>query len=326
MLSLAPIFSDHAVLQRNQPILVYGEAKGSVTASFLGETVSTEADGAFELSLSPRAAGGPYEMTVVCGDEKIVLSDLYVGDVILLSGQSNMQLKASETTDFEGSAEDDALARVFHAPRLETADLFDNKWQSLTRENAGNWSAIGYYLVKMLRKARGCAVGMVCAYQGAAVIQSFMTPENGLRFTFKPEERHPDHDYELYKAWNPPAKIYETMLKAIFPFQVSAVVWYQGESNTSIREGEVYADMLDTLIAEWRGFYRLPSLPFTVIQINDFIYPFNAEGWKLVQKAEETVAGRTPFVRLVKIADMGQHDLIHPVNKLAVAERVMKTL
>lgn len=326
MLSLAPIFSSHAVIQRNQPIILYGEAKGNVTASFLGETLMANADGYFELVFSAHEAGGPYEMKVACEGEEVTLVDLYVGDVFLMSGQSNMQLKAAETSDFEGTAENDDLARVFHAPRLECADPFDNKWQSMAVETAGNWSAIAYYLAKMLRRERGIAIGMVCAYQGAAVIQSFMTPENGLRFTFKPEERHPDHDYELYKSWNPPAKIYETMLKAIFPFQVSAVVWYQGESNTSIKEGEVYADMLDTLIAEWRGFYRLPALPFTVIQINNFIYPFNEEGWKLVQKAEETVAERTPFVKLVKISDMGQYDLIHPVNKLAVAERVMKTL
>ena len=326
MLRLAPILSDHAVLLRHRPIILRGEARGRVCASFLGENVETEADGSFELVLSPRPAGGPYTMRISCGGETITLDDLYIGDVILLSGQSNMQLKAAETADFPGIVESDALARVFHAPRPETGDRFDNQWQALTVENAGNWSAIGYYLIPLLRRARGCAVGMVCAYQGAAVIQSFLPPADARRFTFPKEARHPDHDSELYGSWNPPAMLYESMLKPIFPFQVSAVVWYQGESNTSPAEGAVYADMLDALIAAWRGAYRFPALPFTVVQINDFDTPFSKDGWKLVQKAQETVASRTPGVRLVKISDLGQHELIHPVNKKAVAERIFETL
>lgn len=49
-----------------------------------------------------------------------------------------------------------------------------------------------------------------------------------------------DHIHENYKLWNKDAKLYETLLMQVVPFQLSAVVWYQGESDTAYDESVVY--------------------------------------------------------------------------------------
>jgi len=326
MLTLAPLFTDHAVFQRRSEIRVFGEADGEVTGSFAGQTASVHADGKFVLHFEAMEAGGPYTLKVRCGEDVAMADDIYVGDVIMVSGQSNMQLKISETGFVPQKDPTDPLCRVFHAPRLERTDDFDNSWNSLTGDNIGNWSAIGCHLGVLLREERKVPIGILAMYQGAAVIQSFLSPEANRLFRIPEEEKHPDHHYEVYESWNVPAKIYRTMLLPLIPFALSGVIWYQGESNTSVAEGRVYDKMLLKMMAEWRLLFRSPFMPFVIVQINDFDTPFSKEGWKEVQKAEERVSKADRHARLVKIADMGQHDLIHPTNKEEVTERIAEAL
>src|SRR5690606_36437154 len=90
---LHAMFSDHAVLQRDQPIRVYGEAPpgASVRVELAGRRVRARADGDghWEASLPALRAGGPYELVATAGDRSQRVRDVLVGDVWLCSGQSN---------------------------------------------------------------------------------------------------------------------------------------------------------------------------------------------------------------------------------------------
>ena len=327
MFKLAPILSDGAVFQRDQEIRIFGSADAPVTVTFLGTTLTAApVDGSFELSFPPQAAGGPYVMEFTCGIRTHTLSDLYIGDVILVSGQSNMQFTLSETEYQLPDDPTDPLARFFHVPRLECGNPFDNCWSSMTQENAGNWSAIGLHLARALRRERQVPIGIVGCYQGAAVIQSFLSPTENAKFHIDPADKHPDHTHEHFSLWNPPSTLYRAMLLPIVPYAVGSVVWYQGESNTALVEASHYGDMLRAMIAEWRTLFRKPDLPFVVVQINDYENAFSQEGWKILQKEQEAVAGQDHRVALVKIADLGQHDLIHPTNKFEVTQRIFKAI
>ena len=86
MLKLAKVFTNHMVLQRNKPIKIFGLADGEVRVSFDGETVFTKPEnGKWVAELSPHTHGGPYEIEISSGDEKIVLSDVLIGDVRRMS-------------------------------------------------------------------------------------------------------------------------------------------------------------------------------------------------------------------------------------------------
>jgi len=91
---VAPIFTDHMVLQRDQPDPIWGWAKPgeTITVSINDSTASATADtdGKWVTQITPPPAGGPYELTVT-GSQSITFSDVLVGDVWVCAGQSNME-------------------------------------------------------------------------------------------------------------------------------------------------------------------------------------------------------------------------------------------
>src|ERR1700743_3966923 len=86
------LVSDGMVLQRGVPHRSWGWAGSGeeVTVSFQNEKAKTEAreDGRWEVLLSPKKAGGPYNLDID-GINHIELRNVLVGDVWLCSGQSN---------------------------------------------------------------------------------------------------------------------------------------------------------------------------------------------------------------------------------------------
>ena len=92
---LANVISDHAVLQRDAPIHLWGEAspEEKITIHFHDQSVTATASqlGQWEAWLTPEPAGGPFTLTVR-GSSELTRSDLLVGDVWFASGQSNMEM------------------------------------------------------------------------------------------------------------------------------------------------------------------------------------------------------------------------------------------
>ena len=93
---LHPLFQDHAVLQRDQPIAVWGQARAGevVSVTFAGQAVTTHADatGRWQATLPATGAGGPYTLEAAAGPRRESVRDVLVGDVWLCAGQSNMEL------------------------------------------------------------------------------------------------------------------------------------------------------------------------------------------------------------------------------------------
>src|SRR5436190_19974777 len=93
---LHPMFGDHAVLQRGQPIRVYGQAPSGaeVKVELNNQTAAARADagGQWSVTLPAMSEGGPYTLRASAGGESQQISDVLVGDVFLCTGQSNMQL------------------------------------------------------------------------------------------------------------------------------------------------------------------------------------------------------------------------------------------
>ena len=330
MLQLSQIFTNGAVFAANKPIRVFGTGNGIVTIDFLGEHVEYTANAdTWQVELSPRPYGGPYEMTVALDGETTVLTDLWIGEVLLCSGQSNMSFRMIESKDYPEINEPYSTLRVFHAERISKEGIFRPKdgWKSCdTDEVIQNTTAIGYEVGLLLAKRLGCAIGLIAAAQGASVIQSWI-PEGaveriGLHFT--EEELYSSHF--TYPIWNPPGTLYHTMLEPWAPYSVSNVLWYQGESNSSLAEGAAYGQMLAELIRIWREDFCDPILPFTVIQIANYDRAKCAEGWKLVQAAQWKIQNEVANVKTVISADVCETDDIHPPTKKHLSERIANAI
>jgi len=92
---LDPMFTDHAVVQRGQPIAIWGEAApgAQVDVAFgpAHAKAKAGADGVWRATLPPMKAGGRFTLTASAGLERLDVKDIAVGDVFLCSGQSNME-------------------------------------------------------------------------------------------------------------------------------------------------------------------------------------------------------------------------------------------
>ncbi len=327
-MKFAEIFTNSLVLQANKPIRIFGEAESDVTVTLAGESVSVKAvNGRFLAELPAMPYGGAYELTVESGEEKIALSDVYVGEVILFSGQSNMQFHMSESVTPECEYADDSLLRIFVSLRIEDAEKLhpSDGWTPARLDNIGCWSALAYLVGRRMRTL-GCAVGVVACSQGASVIQSWIDEKLLLTSDLNlPDELlHRDRHDPTYSQWNAPGTLFHYMLEPMIPFGFGNVVWYQGESNTSPAESRIYVKLLEMMISNWRGRF-MSYLPFSVVQIADY-KPRSDEAWKLMQKAQLDAQSAISGVKTVICADVCENDDIHPKTKWKLADRIFESL
>ena len=124
---------------------------------------------------------------------------------------------------------------------------------------------------------------------------------------------------------NQPSTLFNGMIHPMAPFAVAGVVWYQGESNTGMRQAEEYAPMLRLLMANWRQAFERPQMPFVIVQLANYMAPSvqpQNTGWSRVREAQRLVATEDPYAELALTIDLGETVDIHPLRKKEVAQRV----
>ena len=329
VLKLDPIFSSNMVFAAGLPIRIYGTGQGKGKVIFAGKSKSfvSEKD-TWILEFSPMDFGGPYELKAVFDDTEVLLKDIYIGKVLLCAGQSNMQFKISEAHVPEQLLRSNQKLRMFATHRLEK-ERFSTKdgWIKADKENIGDWSAIGYLVGNGISEKEDIAVGIICCYQGASMIESWV-PQGIFKaegIAVPDDKKHHDFHIEPYSFWNRDGFLYDYAFSQVVPFSVSAVIWYQGESNTSTEGGKAYRRMMERLIQVWRGDFGNDRLPFVIVQIADYTPSLN-EGWRLVQKAQLDVQNTTAKVKTVISADVCEKDDIHPPTKHLLAGRIADAL
>lgn len=183
---LDPMFQDHAVLQRGQPVAVWGRATpGSHVSVSLGQTqvqTTAGADGAWRATLPILTAGGPYTLTAQTSDATQMVSDVMVGDVWLCSGQSNMEFAVRQATNAEseiGAANDPNL-RLFlvgrsSLPAPASTPHSVGQWRTTTPESVRDFSAACYFMGRDLRRTDNVPVGLIAASWGGSIIEDWLS-------------------------------------------------------------------------------------------------------------------------------------------------------
>jgi sialate O-acetylesterase len=182
--TLPSILSDHMVLQRLQPIHVWGRAAAgeSISASFRRETRAATADdlGFWSLYFTPSEAGGPFELTIKANNA-ITLRDIMVGEVWLDSGQSNMEWPLRNARDgaAEVAAANHPNIRFFKVNRKSSpfpaTDAAAIAWQGCTPEVAGRYSAVAYFFARDLEQRLRIPIGVIDSYWGGTFIEAWMS-------------------------------------------------------------------------------------------------------------------------------------------------------
>ena len=187
-ISLPQLFQSGMVLQRGKLIPIWGKAAPGelVTVRFNKKQYATTADahGSWRINLPKMKAGGPYTLTV--GNH--VLTNILVGDVWLLSGQSNIDVTIErvypqypqEIDAYENN--DVRLFRVqnetdVHGVRDDIKPTSIN-WKPLNKENAWLFSAVGYFLGKRMQEKTNVPQGIIVNSWGGTPIEAWISKDS----------------------------------------------------------------------------------------------------------------------------------------------------
>ena len=324
MITLNSIFRSNMIFQAGLPVRFFGSGEGIVKITLDGVTKEASSNGDWLIEFEPFEYGGPYDITVMLNDIHFTLRSVYFGDVYILGGQSNMQFKLKESSEKVENYKGNENVRLYTVDRMEEGEYFSSVdgWVELTEENAGNFSAIGYYVATHLATPNR-KIGLIACYQGASVIQSWIPKEIALEPRFKIENRFCDHEW--FPIWNDDGVLYENMIEKIIPFSCSAVLWYQGESNASNNEADIYLEFLKALIYSWRSSFKNDFLRFIVIQLADHL-DRQGYAWETIQKEQLRAQDEIPFVSTVICRDVCDNVDIHPKEKDVLSERIVALL
>lgn len=197
VLSIAPVFSNDMVLQRNKPVKFFGKgAEGAkIEVSFLNKTIKavTDSNGDWQTEFPATAAGGPYTIQISDGQNTISLNNILIGDVWLCSGQSNMDfsLKASKTGAEELKTKSfNPQIRVLHRAgivstyntawdsttleKVNRSEYFAGNWESLNETSAASFSAVGYYFGKKVATEQNVPIGLIQVAVGGSPTESWV--------------------------------------------------------------------------------------------------------------------------------------------------------
>ncbi len=361
-LTLPVVISDHMVLQRDKPVALWGwaDAGQTVTVEMLDQTQRAVADaqGRWQVSLEPLAAGGPHVVTIVAGDERITLEDVLVGEVWLCSGQSNMDMRLNKVydADAEVAGATHETIRLFRVERdiaaTPQSDLdteLGAHWVACNPDDARNFSAAAYFMAVKLQEELGVPVGMIhTAYGGTPAeawppwdamdaqpeIQPILARYERQMATYEAArvayETAQDSGTQTGSAPTPPteryapAGLYNAMIHPLVPYTIRGFAWYQGESN--VWRAHQYEPLLATMIAAWRTAWQDDALPFGIVQIAAYSEPPRSPrgdgSFPELRESQRQVALADPHAGLIVTTDIGDATDIHPRNKQEVGRRL----
>ena len=179
----AAIFGDHAVLQRGEPLTVWGTAGPGqrVTVGLGGQTAEAiaAADGKWRLNMPAMPAGGPHTLSVSGDGGATTLKDIMIGDIYLCGGQSNMAFPARLSTGAWPDFPANANLRFVNVQLVSDAAVQDDLkrplvWEVVSPKTVGEASAVCYYMARSLQQRQKVPVGFINSSWGGTTIQGWI--------------------------------------------------------------------------------------------------------------------------------------------------------
>lgn len=271
-LTVAPIFTNHMVLQRDSPIRIWGTAqKQEKLIAFIGlHSIGTRADdnGNWLVEFEPMAASAlPQKLTISSLHSSIKLDDVLIGDVWMCSGQSNMRWMLKDTAEAEHSIANSANSQLrvcnntatihpggskFSLLKLRNTfadNLFESDgWQVAGPKTVPEFSGVAYHFGDMLQKESGVPIGLIHNSVGGSPMEAWIPNNN-------PDPNWLDSaDLPKWVAgraklnltqWvesdvapaphHPfePGFLFRSAIEPITNLAIRGTIWYQGESNAT---------------------------------------------------------------------------------------------
>lgn len=330
---LASIFGDGMVLQRGGKAPVFGTTEPGVKVGveFRGKKYEAAAgsDGGWRVDMDPGEAGGPFVMQIQ-GKSALQLKDVYVGEVWVCSGQSNMHYALSYSKD-AGSLKLDAPNPMLRLQRFSEGSYAPNHpavkflgWQAADKKSAMPFSGTGFYFGSALQAELKVPVGLIHSAYNATGISEWTAQWNleGVKNGSLPE-----------------GHLYRRQIRSMQPFAIRGVIWYQGEANANALKdpfGIGYDVRLSALIRGWRRDWGQGDFPFLFVQLARIGFGKEqvhgtqlptpeqreiAAGWARVRDEQRKALELVPNAGMAVVYDLTTGNL-HPPEKKPMGERL----
>lgn len=364
-MKLPCIFSSGALYQAGSTLTVRGTADTAdlPASATLSDTNGYEVarsdgktgnDGRFFLPLNtPAASFDTYTLTVTCGDERQVMSDVMFGELWLASGQSNMELGNGAIPEHDRLY--DRLAgkhiRVFSVDYWKLEELASDPpfpydpqpmmgghWLTADdRQDLDGVSAaataccLGIY--DKLNETADIPVGFLNAAWGGTPLLAFLNREDIEADSVFADKLRRVGRYPCADTWNGPDRgcccfqqtcaCWNVKIAPLEGVRVRGVLWYQGENETGCEPLAVnYADSLRFYQETYRARFAADPDRFPVISSLLYLWKYGPEGecyiGQLNDAFTKTAAGEPDKFMCVPIGDLepswAQHLLNHPIH------------
>ena len=141
----------------------------------------------------------------------------------------------------------------------------------------------------------------------------------------KPLPRRPRGQADPRLDSHRPGNLFNGMIAPLAPFAIRGAIWYQGESNASRYQSNLYGLQLGMMIENWRRLWDQGDFPFEWVQLPNYRTPQEApvesSGWVVVQE-QMLKTLQVPNTGMAVTVGIGEADNIHPKNKQDVGKRL----
>lgn len=336
---LPSYYMDNMVFQRDQPIVVKGNVSSTesnpidvsklsatLTQGKTSESVKAKVakNGSFTCTLSAQKASlNPYSLQVqYAGKTVLKLAKVYVGDVFVAAGQSNMELNYVQyyenatynfgnglitTGDLPKPLVDDNVKFVIANHDVEDTDFplsavnqSADAWLTADSTNSLHLSYLAQQFAMQLRaKHPNVPIGIIQTAWGGTPIR-----------------RHVQG-----------GDIYANHIAPLKGFHVAGVLWYQGcDDANNYGTALQYESQMTTLINQYRNVFGRKDLPFLYVQLarwTNYQYTQNVREAQRTTLDNANLQDRSNVAMTVSLdTDKGTSALIHPLGKDILGARM----
>lgn len=340
--TLPSYYMENMVFQRNQPLVVKGTVKSAhaseqIDASKLSATLAQgkmtasatakiAKNGSFTCTLNAQKASlKPYSLQVRY-DSKIVteLAKVYVGDVFVAAGQSNMELNYAQY--YEGNND----AYNFGKGLVKKTDLP----KPLVDKNVK--FVIADHDVKNTDFPLANVNLNAGAWLNADSTNSLHLSYLAQQFALQLRAKHPNVPVGIIQtAWGgTPIRrhirggdIYANHIAPLKDFHVAGVLWYQGcDDAMNFSTATEYESQMTALINQYRSVFGRKDLPFLYVQLArwaNYQYTQNVREAQRTTLDNANLQDRSNVAMTVSLdTDKGTSALIHPLGKDILGARM----
>ena len=359
-LQLPALYGEKMVLQRNKPITISGIANANdeinVVFNKVSQTTKVLANGKWKITFPSMEAGGPYKLSIRSAySENITINKVYIGEVWLASGQSNMDFKVKSMENAQSVLQDSLSSNIFlfsmdgnvGSNREFSKDELLNcnalnyfkysGWDNNKTEVLENFSAVAYAFAYNLLKELKIPIGIICNAVGGSTTQSWISRESMEKSHETIDLLNNTHSNPMIHPWVlgrmaknlknqkklgikvrhqfEPTMLYDAGIHPLKNYNIKGVIWYQGESNAE--RVDFHSMLFKLLVDDWRMHWDNPELPFYSVQLSSI----NRPTWGHFRDAQRKLL-LIPNTGMAVSSDVGHPTNVHPKKKWIVGARL----